>query len=227
MQDDTAPAPPTAVAPTLPQLSAIEARILGCLIEKAALTPDVYPLTENATVAACNQKTSREPVMQLELGEIAHALRRMAEKNLVRLDPGSQRAQRWAHRFDSAYGVTPRQTAVLSLLLLRGAQTLHELFARSERLADFPGIDDLRDTLDRLIQREPPLIVRLPRSAGRREERYMHLLCGPVAADAFVENAVTPAPVRDDLHERVERLEAEVAELRAQITALQDAHAKT
>lgn len=212
----------------LSPLTAVEARLLGCLIEKAAITPEVYPLTVNAAVAACNQKTSREPVMHLETGAVAHALRALEGRGLVKLAPVSQRALRYEHRFDTIYGTTARQRAVLCVMLLRGPQTLGELLTRTERLADFPGPDDVRDTLDRLIQRESALVVRLPRGAGQREERYMHLLCGPVDADAFAAAAATPAPAsRTDLLERVERLEAEVEALRGELAGLRgrlDAH---
>ena len=116
-----------APAAAFPELDAVESRILGCLIEKAAITPEVYPLTLNALVAACNQKTSRDPVMHLDPGAVANTLRRMEERGLVKVAPSSQRVLRYEHRFDAAYGVTARQRAVLCALLLRGAQTLGEL----------------------------------------------------------------------------------------------------
>ena len=219
--EDAVPSNPTDSIEPQP-LDAIEARIVGGLIEKAAITPEVYPLTVNAVVAACNQKTSREPVMHLELGAVAHALRGMETKGLVKVAPASQRALRYEHRFDSIYAVTARQRAVLCVMLLRGPQTLGELLTRSDRLAEFPGLDDVRDTLDRLIQREPALVVRLARGPGQREERYMHLLCGPVAADVFVDarSATTATASRADLHERVERLEIELDLLRGELAQL-------
>ena len=134
--------------------------------------------------------------------------------------PSSQRALRYEHRFDTAYGVTARQRAVLCALLLRGAQTLGELFTRTERLADFPSLDDVRDTLDRLIQREPALAVRIPRGAGQREDRYMHLIGGPV--DVAAHSAAAPvSSVREgSLESRVETLESEVAALKDELAAL-------
>jgi len=217
MQEDT---PQTPAA--LPALDAVEARILGCLVEKAAITPEAYPLTENALVVACNQKTSREPVMQLEPGEVLHALRAMETRGLVKVAPVSQRALRYEHRFDAAYGTTARQRAVLCVMLLRGPQTVSELLSRTERLAGFPSLDDVRDTLDRLSSREPALVVRLPRASGQREDRYMHLLSGPVDAEAYaVQAQAAPAAAsRSDLSERVERLEAEVETLREELAAL-------
>jgi uncharacterized protein len=213
-------------AATPPQLDAVEARILGCLIEKAAITPDVYPLTLNSVVAACNQKTSREPVMNLELGAVGHALRTMTDRGLVKPDPFAQRVPRYTHCFDTIYGVTARQRAALCVMLLRGPQTLNEVFTRCERLTEFPSIEDVRDTLDRLIERTPALVVRLPHGGGRREDRYMHLLGGAVDIDSFVESAPMPTAftrvsVDAELHERVTRLEAEVVALKEQIAKLE------
>jgi len=208
-------------AETTPPLDAIEARILGCLVEKAATTPEVYPLTLNALVAACNQKTSREPVMHLEPGAVAHALRVLEEQRLVKVAASSQRALRYEHRFESRWNVTARQRAVLCVMLLRGPQTPAELLARAERLADFLSLDDVRDTLERLLQREPALVAALPLAHGQREIRYMHLLGGPLDLEALAATESAPAASRNsDLAERVERLEAEVAALREELAAL-------
>jgi len=208
---------PAALAP----LDASETRILGCLIEKAAITPEVYPLTVNAVVSACNQKTSREPVMHLETGAVAHTLRQLEDRGLVKVAPSSQRALRYEHRFDAIYGVTARQRAALCVMMLRGPQTLAELLTRTERLTDFPGIDDVRDTVDRLIQREPALAVRVPRGPGQREDRYMHLLGGPVDIDAYASAAPRSAPARgDEVEERLAHLESEVAALKDELAAL-------
>jgi uncharacterized protein YceH (UPF0502 family) len=200
-------------------LSAIEARILGCLIEKEATTPEVYPLTENAVVVACNQKTNREPVLELEPGEVGHALREMTDKGLVRAVHGA-RAQRYEHRFAQYWSVTVRQQALLAVLLLRGPQTLAELHVRSERLAAPADLEDVRLTLERLTQRVPGFVVNLGRSAGQREDRYMHLLCGPVsAADIAADDASAPSK-RAGLEARLEALEAEVNALRRELEAL-------
>lgn len=219
---DPAADTPASPAAEIVVLDTTEARILGCLIEKAAITPEVYPLTVNAIVAACNQKTSREPVMHLEPGAVAHALRRMEERALVKVAPASQRALRYEHRFDATYGVTARQRAVLCALLLRGPQTLAELHTRTERLADFPAIDDVRDALERLMQREPTLIVRIPHGPGQREDRYMHLLSGPidVASVALASSPRTAAPRASLVEERLEQLENEVASLKDALDAL-------
>ncbi|MEO8159858.1 MAG: DUF480 domain-containing protein [Arenimonas sp.] len=196
----------------------IEARILGCLIEKQATTPEAYPLTANAVLMACNQKNNREPVLELEPGEIGHALRGMEGMGLVRSVHGA-RAQRYEHRFAQAWSVTGRQQALLSLLLLRGPQTVAELHTRSERLAAPADPDETRQALERLMQRSPPLVLKLGRAAAQREDRYMHLLCGPVsAADyAVADDAASAAPKRAAIEARLEALEAAVAELRRRI----------
>ncbi|RWD62434.1 MAG: DUF480 domain-containing protein [Mesorhizobium sp.] len=203
----------------LPVLSAVEARVLGSLIEKKELTPDVYPLTLNGAHAAANQKTAREPVMALELTEIRRALSTLEQKGLVR-QAFASRVDRYEHLMAQRFSLTTPQIAVIGLLLLRGAQTAHELLARSERMARFASIEELRDNLDLMIGRRPPLIQLLERAPGQREERYVHLLSGPVEA-ASVAAAWQPAALADsDLEARVKALEEEVAALRAKIEAL-------
>ncbi|MEO8742338.1 MAG: DUF480 domain-containing protein [Lysobacteraceae bacterium] len=204
-------------------LSVIEARILGCLIEKEATTPEVYPLTANAVVVASNQKNNREPVMELELGEVGHALREMTDKRHVRVVDGS-RAQRYEHRFAQYWSVTARQQALLAVMLLRGPQTLAELHTRSERLGGTTDIDDIRLSLERLMQRTPILVVNLGRGAGQREDRYMHLLCGPVSVSDFAAaaNDASAPSKRGGLEARLEALEAEVDALRREVEALRD-----
>ena len=201
-------------------LTATEARVLGCLIEKASLTPDVYPMTVNALVAASNQKTSRDPLMELEPGTVGHTVRQLEDKGLVRVIHSS-RALRYEHRVDDAWVVTVRQRAVLCMLMLRGPQTLNELFTRTDRLAQFPDLDEVRNTVERLCQRTPPMAVRLGRAPGQREDRYMHLMCGPVSAEQYSMDADdAPRPSRDGLAERVATLEREMAELKARLDAL-------
>ena len=208
------------VTDELPQLDATQARVIGCLIEKAALTPEVYPMTVNAIVTAANQKTSRDPVMSVELGEAGHCLRKLEDRGLVRVVHGA-RALRYEHRFDEIYGVTSRQRAVLCLLLLRGPQTLSELFTRSDRLADFDSVDAVREILERLAARTPAMVVNLGRASGQREDRYMHLLSGPVSMEAYAASAGPErAASRGELEQRVDALEAEVAELKRRLDAL-------
>jgi len=217
---DTDPLPP---APTLiqPQLDPAQARVLGCLLEKQALTPEVYPLTVNAAQTASNQKTSRDPIMQLEVGAVGHALRGLEDLKLVRVIH-SARALRYEHRFDEVYGTTGRQRALLCLLLLRGPQTLNELYTRTDRLATFDSPEAVLETLERLSERSPPMAVCLGRAPGQREDRYMHLLSGPVSPGLMG----TRGMAADDtahapgLSARVQELEAAVAALREELAGL-------
>jgi uncharacterized protein YceH (UPF0502 family) len=193
-------------------LGPVEARILGCLVEKEATTPEQYPLTQNAVQVACNQKTSREPLMELEAGEVGHALRRMEERRLVRSVHGS-RAQRYEHRLADAYAVTQSQQALLALLMLRGPQTGPELLQRSDRVQRFADLEELTHTLDRLAQRTPALVVRVPKSGGQREDRYMHLLCGAIDVESLRQpSASSPrsSVSRDELLDRIATLEARI-----------------
>ena len=209
---------------SLTWLTAAEARALGCLIEKEATTPDVYPLTIAAVQAAANQKTAREPVMALELGATNHALRQLEVKGLAR-QVFSSRAERYEHRVPAHFGLPPQQVALLGLLLLRGPQPASELLLRSERLHVFSDLEALRHQLDRMARREPALVVHVPRSSGQREDRVAHLLCGPLDVSAIVERGKTAASELDTpvLAARVSALEADVAELREQFERLLDA----
>jgi uncharacterized protein YceH (UPF0502 family) len=209
----------------LPPLTATEARVLGCLIEKEATTPDAYPLTVNAALVAANQKTAREPVMALDPGDVHHALRQLENRKLAK-QVFSSRAERYEHRAGAFFSLPQQQVALLGLLLLRGPQTVAELFTRSERLAKFADVDDVRHHLDRLAHREPALVVQLPRGPGQREDRYTHLLCGPVDVAAITERmAQRNEPGPPALEARVAALESEVAALREELAALRSTHA--
>jgi len=215
--------PAPQVAAPLIQLEPLEARVLGCLVEKAATTPEVYPLTLNAAHLACNQKTNRDPIMHAELGAVGQALRSLEEKRLVRVAHGA-RALRYEHTIDAALNLQTRSRAVIALLLLRGPQTLAELLTRSERLADFPEAAMLGDTLERLMARSPPLVVRIGRAPGQREDRYMHLLCGPVSIEDLAP-ARAPAHARADAgvdEDRLAQLEARVEALERRVATLQE-----
>ncbi|RFF26489.1 DUF480 domain-containing protein [Wenzhouxiangella sp. 15181] len=198
------------------RLNAVQARVLGCLIEKESTTPDAYPLTLNATTTACNQKTSREPVMKLEPGRVGQALRELERMGLVRHD-FSSRAERYRHTAEKGLSLTKAQLALVALLMLRGPQTVNELLTRSERIHRFEDADEVAYTLERLGQKSPPLVVRLPRQPGQREDRYMHLLCGPVDVDepatAQRPEATEDSSSTDALVERIEALERRVKAL--------------
>ena len=202
-----------------PLLSPIDARIVASLFEKEATTPDAYPLTLNAIVLACNQKTAREPVMELEQGEVANALRRLETRGWVK-SQHTARAERYSHRLEAVLSLTKPQTALLALLALRGPQTAHELLARSDRLARFEGIEDVQHALERLSRRAPALVVALPRAAGQRGERFAHLLCGEPDVGALAASSIG-ASVASPMSERVAELEQRVAELEARLIALE------
>lgn len=218
MSDEEAQSP----AAVNPMLTAIEARVLGCLIEKAATTPEQYPLTANAAMVAANQKTSREPVMDLELGEVGHALRTLEDKKLVRCQHAS-RASRYEHRFEEVYTLTGPQRVILCLLMLRGPQTAGELLARSDRMFKFSDIEQVKDTLDRLTRRQPAMAIKLARQPGQREERFMHLMCGAEHADraaAQMPRSESTEPMDSGLADRVNALEEQVARLTAALREL-------
>lgn len=191
-------------------LSAIEARILGCLIEKEATTPEQYPLTLNAIHLACNQKTNREPIMDLSLGEVGHCMRQLDPRGLVRSQHGA-RAERYEHRVNTVFSLTKQQQALICVLMLRGPQTLSELMTRTERLASFSDLDDVKHTLERLGQRENPLTERIPRGSGQREDRYAHLLCGPVDHSQLPAVKTASTPASNALEERIAQLEERLA----------------
>ena len=204
----------------LPVLSPAEARVLGSLAEKKELTPDVYPMTINGLQSATNQKTARDPVMALEQVEVHRALKMLTEKGLVR-QVFASRVERYEHLLAQRFSLTQSQIALVGLMLLRGPQTAHELFARAERLARFQSIEQLRGDLDLLIGRRPPLVQLIERGPGQREERYAHLLGGPVQAiAAAVPVSGAAFSGRPDLEERVEALERQVAELAEKLRIL-------
>ncbi len=162
-------------------LNEIEVRVLGSLIEKDITTPDYYPLSLNALVNACNQKNNRDPVMMLEENTVRDALSSLQEKRLAGPAGGADsRVTKYEHRLQEVFNFTRGETAVLDVLLLRGPQTPGELRGRTERMHRFETLDEVQSTLQRLIQREPPLVKVLSRQPGTKESRYTHLLGGEV-----------------------------------------------
>lgn len=201
-----------------PFLTPVEARVLGALMEKQRTTPDNYPMTLNALVQACNQKTSRHPVMQLEPGEVGHTLNELRDRNLVAASFAG-RAERYDHKMVGALDLDRQEQAVLCVLMLRGSQTVGELRTNGGRMAEFADLSAVNDTLELLMAREPALVVRLPRIVGKREDRFAHLLCGEPDVTAVEASAAPKAPGNS----RVAELEDEVRRLRAEIEALWEA----
>lgn len=204
-------------------LTPVEARVLGVLVEKAKTTPDAYPLTLNGLTTGCNQKTSREPVMDLTDSEILATLDALRQRNLVVETYGaSGRVPRYAHTFAKVYGVPSAAVDLLCVLMLRGAQTVNELRANCERLHHFADTDAVEGYLEELAERESgALTVKLPKQPGSREHRWLHLLCGaPSEADLLARPAPASSGVMAALEARIVKLEEDVADLRAKLELL-------
>ena len=206
------------------QLSDVAARVLGALVEKEITTPEYYPLSLNALVNACNQKTNREPVMNLDESEVAAALRSLSELELAgAADTSDSRVRKYEHRLQEVFNFTRPETAVLCVLLLRGAQTPGEIRGRGERLHHFEELSDVQAGLQKLIQRDPALVKVLPRQPGTKESRYAHLLCGDVQDSQREKKRESVGEISRGLATdaaRVARLETELAELKNEVTEL-------
>ena len=207
------------------QLNGTEARVIGCLLEKQVTTPEQYPLSVNAVTMACNQKTNREPVMNLSEHDVQDVLDALVKRHYLRTVSGfGNRVTKYEQRFcNSEFGdlkLSSAEVAVVTTLLLRGAQTPGELRTRASRMHEFSDMQEVKQTLEGLAAREDgPYVVRLAREPGKRESRYMHLFCGDV--DISVKSPVTDITTGDDdLVARVEALEGEVAGLKQRLDAL-------
>lgn len=201
-------------------LTDIEARILGALMEKQLTTPDAYPLTLNSLLLACNQKTSREPITNLNQGEVQRSLSGMQDRKLVDVDYGA-RAARYDQRLTRVLGVDKSVQALLNVLLLRGPQTAAELLTRTQRMFEFSSTESLEEKLQSLCEKTAPLIVRIPRQIGQREDRYMHLLCGAPDLEALaVQAASSKKSSGSDVEERIAVLEQQVRSLQLQVEQL-------
>jgi len=203
----------------LDPLSDVEVRVLGALIEKDITTPDYYPLSLNALVNACNQKNNRDPVMALNEDAVRAALESLQAQRLAGPASGADsRVTKYEHRMQEVFNFDRRETALLCVLMLRGAQTPGELRGRAERMYRFEELEDVNATLDKLSQRDPALVAVLPRQPGTKESRWMHLLSGNApAAEA--------APVRGSFsgdNDRVARLESEVGELKREVAEMRE-----
>ncbi len=209
-------------------LTPIEARVLGSLIEKQITTPDYYPLTLNALTNACNQKSNREPVMELDEKTVVRGLDSLREKHLVwQVKTVGSRVSKYEHNMEKVFKLSPQEIAILCVLLLRGPQTLGELRTRAARMYDFKDLAETEETLQNLTERgeDDPFAVKLPRQVGRKESRYAHLFCGyPPNLNAGEENEeFPPEPARLEViaeNERIAALEQKVADLQAEVEEL-------
>jgi uncharacterized protein len=224
-----------AVLDSTVNLTEIETRVLGSLIEKDVTTPDYYPLSLNALVNACNQKNNRDPVMTLDEGTVRQALSTLQEKRLAGPASGADsRVPKFEHRLQEVFNFDRREIAIVCVLLLRGPQTPGELRSRTERMYHFEALDDIVSTLDRLAQRDPPLARVLPRQPGTKESRYTHLFSGePPVDSAGTADVARACPERQSKGpsptiagansetDRLRTLEEEVARLRQELTEVQ------
>jgi uncharacterized protein len=209
-----------------PQLSDVEARVLGALVEKETTTPEYYPLSLNALVNACTQKSNRDPVMTLEEEAVRQALRSLSDQAMVRSAGGDSRVAKFEHRLNELYNFHRHEIAVLCVLLLRGPQTPGELRTRTERMYAFEDLEAVQSALHLLMRRDPPLVKILPRQPGTKESRYMHLFSGSTAPAEHVATeplaeAQSSAKISPD-GDRVAQMEAEIMELRRELNTLRE-----
>ncbi len=206
----------------MPQLTPIEVRVLGCLIEKQITTPEYYPLTLNALTLACNQKNNRHPVTGFSESEVDQAVDTLREKNLVYVFHGStSRVPKYKHVVPEILHLSPAEVAVMCVLMLSGAQTVGEIRTRGSRLYEFSGLEEVEQTLHSLSAKDEPLVTKLPRQAGQKEARFAHLLSGEVNIEQLAEEQPARKPtVRTNDSDRVAKLEEQVQLLTAQVESL-------
>ena len=206
-------------------LNEIEVRILGCLIEKGITTPDYYPLTLNALTNACNQKSNRSPVVSYEDSTVVRGLDGLREKGLAeKIFKADSRVPKYQHSFPEKYNLSNDYVAVLCELMLRGPQTVGEIRNRASRMYTFESLHEVEELLRNLMEKEPPMIVKLPRQVGRKEQRFMHLLSGkPEIREDEQTLREEPATVRVRAeNEKIARLEEELAALRREFDILKN-----
>ncbi len=209
-------------------LSAFEARVLGVLAEKAFLTPDVYPLSLNGVVNACNQLSNREPVMSLTEETVSACLKRLQDNHVAQTYyPAGSRVAKYQHMLREVFSLDDAKLSLITLLLIRGPQTCGELRGRSGRMYPFASVDSVEHFLKDLAAEERPLVVQLPRAPGSKEARWAHLLSGAIAVERMEHiSAIGDATVEGSADDRVSRLEAEVADLRREVSWLTEELAK-
>jgi uncharacterized protein YceH (UPF0502 family) len=191
------------------ELNALEARILGCLIEKEATVSDNYPLTLNSLKLACNQKSARTPLMNVADGELLRCVHQLGEKNTILVEDNFGKTEKYRHRFGRVLEIEKSQLAIIAILLLRGEQTLNEIYTRTKRIFDFETQQNAYDAILKLIELE--FLVKLPKRIGTKEHRYQHQLCGKIDLESA--QIETQKIQKTPLEEKVEKLEARIDEL--------------
>ena len=206
---------------TKPQLTPQQARVLGCLMEKHLATPKNYPLSTNSLVLACNQKTNREPVMNLTEGQVGHLINELVELKLVGIDYGS-RTNKISHRVNGKLTENRKEQAIMCMLMLRAPLTLNDIKARTDRMVQFESIDEIQTIIDELLRKDESLVVIIPKGSGRREDRYTHLLCGEPDIEAIVETVSknVPLPRNEESQSKIQELEDRIAKLEEQMEIL-------
>lgn len=203
------------------QLNEIEARVVGALVEKQLTTPEYYPLTMNALVNACNQKNNREPVMHLDEPTVSAAIERLRERNIVYVFYGStSRVPKYKHMLPGVYELEPAEVAVIAVMLLRGPQTPGELRTRTERMYEFESLGDVQETLEGLMRRDDPLVVKLPVLPGQKEARFAHLLSGEPDVESLAASHPARTSTQSVSTDRIAKLEEEVALLRTEVDSV-------
>lgn len=208
----------------LVQLSPLEARIIGCLMEKEVTTPDYYPLSLNSLTTACNQKSNRDPVMELSDSDVLDGINGLIERHLVSDESSfNSRTAKYRHRFcNTEFGdlkLSPQEKAIVCVMLLRGPQTPGELRTRTNRLAQFSDVKEVEATLEKMSQLSSPIVVKLPKEPGKRDFRFQHLFSGEVDLDALT-LAASSSVLRTPTSEKIEHLEQEVASLKQEVAEL-------
>lgn len=200
---------------TLPILDSVELRVLGVLMEKSKTTPEYYPMTINAITLACNQKTSRKPVVQYDDQTVILALDTLKRKSLVSTATGgSSRSVKYKHNFAIVFPVTPKEVSIICLLILRGPQTPGELNTNSGRMYEFESLDEVQSVLERLLDPEMPYVLQLEKRSGQKEARYVHLLGGVPDLTQFDQQDETYSRPATELESRLSKVEQELAELK-------------
>lgn len=202
------------------ELSAIEARVLGALMEKQLTTPDQYPLTLNSLALACNQKTSREPISNYESGQLQRCLSELQDRQLISVDYGA-RAARYDQRLTRVLSVDKATQAILTVLLLRGPQTVAEIMTRTQRMVEFASHHALEEKLQQLCAKTKPTVMHIPRQMGQREDRYMHLLCGMPDLTAIAAMQSSTAANRSGSEEHNTQMEQKIEQLENRIMLLE------
>lgn len=201
-------------------LNDIEVRVLSSLAEKSATTPEYYPLTLNALVNACNQKSNREPVVEYLSGTVGDALESLKERGLIRVRLGDGRVPKYQHYFQEGYSINSKEMAILCELMLRGPQTGGELRTRTERFDEVMELSEVEIILNNLAEREVPLVIKLPRQPGKRENRFMHLLAGDPPADMLEGTDIHESIIKPS--DRIASLEAVVESLKTELSSLRE-----